>query len=228
MDFNIKVIVLAVFIGIVSGMILNKAISVFIKITYGYEKIAFGYFQIELVTLFITAFFVIYFSLSFHSYIVLMFVLIFTWMLIILSFIDVKIRLLPDIINYPLLWLGLLLNLNQTFVSIEQAVTGAIAGYLVLWSLYWLFRIICHKEGLGYGDFKLMAAVSAWLGVGAIPLLMFLSSLFGIIGCVWQWRMRENYQDAMAFGPYIAISAIIMIYLNLQGMDGLFWMAPDS
>ncbi|WP_238399271.1 prepilin peptidase [Photorhabdus bodei] len=228
MDFNIKIIVLAIFVGIVSGIILNKVISVFIKIIYGYEKIVFGYFQVELVTLFITAFFVIYFSLSFHSYIILMFVLIFTWMLIILSFIDIKIKLLPDIINYSLLWLGLLLNLNQIFVPIEQSVTGAIAGYLVLWSLYWLFRIICHKEGLGYGDFKLMAAVSAWLGISAIPLLMFLSSLFGIIGCVWQWRIRENCQEPVAFGPYIAISAVIMIYLNLLGMDGVSWMVPDS
>ncbi|RAX08852.1 prepilin peptidase [Photorhabdus bodei] len=207
---------------------MNKVISVFIKIIYGYEKIVFGYFQVELVTLFITAFFVIYFSLSFHSYIILMFVLIFTWILIILSFIDIKIKLLPDIINYSLLWLGLLLNLNQIFVPIEQSVTGAIAGYLVLWSLYWLFRIICHKEGLGYGDFKLMAAVSAWLGISAIPLLMFLSSLFGIIGCVWQWRIRENCQEPVAFGPYIAISAVIMIYLNLLGMDGVSWMVPDS
>ncbi|WP_240002088.1 prepilin peptidase [Photorhabdus bodei] len=228
MDFNIKIIVLAIFVGIVSGIILNKVISVFIKIIYGYEKIVFGYFQVELVTLFITAFFVIYFSLSFHSYIILMFVLIFTWILIILSFIDIKIKLLPDIINYSLLWLGLLLNLNQIFVPIEQSVTGAIAGYLVLWSLYWLFRIICHKEGLGYGDFKLMAAVSAWLGISAIPLLMFLSSLFGIIGCVWQWRIRENCQEPVAFGPYIAISAVIMIYLNLLGMDGVSWMVPDS
>ncbi|WP_448512260.1 prepilin peptidase [Photorhabdus laumondii] len=224
MDFNIKVIVLAICIGIVSGMTLSKVIAVFIKIIYGYEKIVFGYFQVELVTLFITAFFMIYFPLNFHLYVVLIFV----WVLIILSFIDIKIKLLPDIINYPLLWLGLLLNLNQTFVPIEQAVTGAIVGYLILWSLYWLFRIICHKEGLGYGDFKLMAAVSAWLGIGAIPLLMLLSSLFGLIGCLWMWRIRENCQEPVAFGPYIAISAVIMIYLNLLGMDGVSWMVPDS
>nr|WP_246551081.1 A24 family peptidase [Photorhabdus caribbeanensis] len=200
---------------------MNKVISLFIKIIYGCEEIAFGYFQVELVTLFITAFFIIYFPLSFHSYIVLMFVLIFVWVLIILSFIDIKIKLLPDVISYPLLWIGLLLNLNQTFVPIEQAVTGAIAGYLILWSLYWLFKIICHKEGLGYGDFKLMAAVSAWLGIGAIPLLMFLSSLFGLIGYFWMWRIRENYQESVAFGPYIAISAVIMIYMHVLAIDGL-------
>ncbi|WP_225813492.1 prepilin peptidase [Photorhabdus antumapuensis] len=217
MDFNIKVIVLAIFVGIVSGITLNKMISLFIKIIYGYEKIFFGYFQVELVTLFITAIFMIYFPLNFHLYVVLIFV----WMLIILSFIDIKIKLLPDIINYSLLWLGLLLNLNQTFVPIEQAVTGAIAGYLILWSLYWLFRIICHKEGLGYGDFKLMAAVSAWLGIGAIPLLMFLSSLFGLIGYFWMWRIREDYRKSVAFGPYIAISAVIMIYMHLLGIDGV-------
>ncbi|NHB92544.1 prepilin peptidase [Photorhabdus cinerea] len=203
---------------------MNKMVSLFPKIIYGYEKIAFCYFQVELVTLFITAFFMVYFTLNFHLYVVLIFV----WVLIILSFIDIKIKLLPDIINYPLLWLGLLLNLNQTFVPIEQAVTGAIAGYLILWSLYWLFRIICGKEGLGYGDFKLMAAVSAWLGIGTIPLLMLLSSLFGVIGYLWIWKMRRSYQAPIAFGPYIAISAIIMIYLNLLGMDGVSWMAPDS
>ncbi|WP_434525591.1 prepilin peptidase [Photorhabdus asymbiotica] len=224
MDFNINVFVLAVFTGIVAGIILNKMMSLFTEVIYGCEKISFGYFQVELTTLFITAFFMIYFPLGFHLYIVLIFI----WMLIILSFIDVKIKLLPDIINYPLLWLGLLLNLNQTFVPIEQAVTGAIAGYLILWSLYWLFRIICRKEGLGYGDFKLMAAISAWLGIGAIPLLMFLSSLFGVIGCLWMWRIRGNYQESVAFGPYIAISAIIMIYMNLKGIDGLSWMAPDN
>ncbi|WP_339426463.1 A24 family peptidase [Photorhabdus heterorhabditis] len=224
MDFNINVFILAVFIGIVAGITLNKMVSLFPKIIYGYEKIAFSYFQVELVTLFITAFFMIYFSLNFHLYVVLIFV----WMLIILSFIDIKIKLLPDVINYLLLWLGLLLNLNQTFVPIEQAVTGAIAGYLILWSIYWLFRIICDKEGLGYGDFKLMAAVSAWLGIGAIPLLMLLSSLFGVIGCLWMWRIRENYQESIAFGPYIALSAIIMIYMNLKGIDGVSWMAPDS
>ncbi len=217
MDFNIKIVILAIFVGIVAGISLNKMISVFPKIIYGYEKIDFGYFQVELVTLFITAFFMICFPLNLHLYAVLIFI----WMLIILSFIDVKINLLPDIINYPLLWLGLLLNLNQTFVPIEQAVVGAIAGYLILWSLHWLFKIICHKEGLGYGDFKLMAAVSAWLGIGAIPLLMFLSSLFGLIGYFWMWRIRENYQESVAFGPYIAISALIMIYMHLLGMDGL-------
>ncbi|OCA53806.1 prepilin peptidase [Photorhabdus namnaonensis] len=224
MDFNIKIIILAIFVGVVAGIILNKMISVFPKIIYGYEKIDFGYFQVELVTLFITAFFMICFPLNFNLYSVLIFV----WMLIIISFIDIKIKLLPDIINYSLLWLGLLLNLNQIFVPIEHAVVGAIAGYLILWSLYWLFKIICHKEGLGYGDFKLMAAVSAWLGVGATPLLMFLSSLFGVIGGLWMWRIRGNYQESVAFGPCIAISAIIMIYLNLQGVDGLSWMAPNS
>ncbi|TDB48666.1 prepilin peptidase [Photorhabdus khanii subsp. guanajuatensis] len=221
---NVMIVILAVSIGITAGITLNKVISVFPEIIYGYDKIAFGYFQVELVTLFVTAFFVIYLPLGFHLYVVLIFI----WMLIILSFIDIKIQLLPDIINYPLLWLGLLLNLNKTFVPIEHAVTGAVAGYLILWSLYWLFKIINHKEGIGYGDFKLMAAVSAWLGIGAIPLLMLLSSLFGIIGCLWMWKLRGNYQAPVAFGPYIAISAIIMLYLNLQGVDGLSWMAPNN
>ncbi|NHB86989.1 prepilin peptidase [Photorhabdus tasmaniensis] len=224
MGFNIMIIILAISIGIVSGITLNKIISVFSGVVYGYEKISFCYLQVELVTLFVTAFFVIYFPLNFNLYVALIFI----WMLIILSFIDIKTKLLPDIINYPLLWLGLLLNLNQTFVPIELAVTGAVAGYLSLWSFYWLFKVINHKEGMGYGDFKLMAAVSAWLGVGAIPLLMLLSSLFGIIGCLWMWKLRGNYQAPIAFGPYIAISAIIMLYLNLQGIDGLSWMAPNN
>ncbi|MGV7960220.1 prepilin peptidase [Photorhabdus tasmaniensis] len=218
------IIILAISIGIVSGITLNKIMSVFSGVVYGYEKISFCYLQVELVTLFVTAFFVIYFPLNFNLYVALIFI----WMLIILSFIDIKTKLLPDIINYPLLWLGLLLNLNQTFVPIELAVTGAVAGYLSLWSFYWLFKVINHKEGMGYGDFKLMAAVSAWLGVGAIPLLMLLSSLFGIIGCLWMWKLRGNYQAPIAFGPYIAISAIIMLYLNLQGIDGLSWMAPNN
>ena len=107
--------------------------------------------------------------------------IVFVWALIALTFIDFDTQLLPDDITLPLLWLGLLLNLNGAFTSLPNAVIGAVAGYLVLWSVYWLFKLATGKEGMGYGDFKLLAAIGAWLGWQMLPLVILLSSLVGAV-----------------------------------------------
>ena len=107
--------------------------------------------------------------------------LVFTWALIALTFIDFDTQLLPDSITQPLIWLGLLLNLNGFFTGLDSALIGAVAGYLMLWSVYWLFKLVTKKEGMGYGDFKLLAAIGAWLGWQMLPLVILLSSLVGAV-----------------------------------------------
>ncbi len=104
-----------------------------------------------------------------------------TWSLIALTMIDIDHQLLPDDITLPLMWLGLLFNLTATYATLSDAVIGAMAGYLILWSIYWVFKLLTGKEGMGYGDFKLLAALGAWLGWQALPLIILLSSLVGAV-----------------------------------------------
>ncbi len=106
----------------------------------------------------------------------LLFALLFTWVLIALTFIDFDTMLLPDQLTLPLLWFALLININGTFASLSDAVLGAAFGYLSLWSIYWVFKLLTGKEGMGYGDFKLLAALGAWFGWQALPLIILLSS----------------------------------------------------
>src|SRR5690606_35609447 len=101
--------------------------------------------------------------------------------LIAMTFIDADTQLLPDDLTLPLLWLGLLLNVGETFVPLADAVIGAATGYLVLWAVYWLFKLATGKEGMGYGDFKLLAALGAWLGWQMLALIILLSSLVGAV-----------------------------------------------
>lgn len=142
-----------------------------------------------------------------------------TWALISLTMIDFDTQLLPDAITLPLLWAGLLINLGGTFVPLESAVTGAMAGYLVLWSVYWLFKLATGKEGMGYGDFKLLAALGAWLGWTMVPLVLLLSSVVGaVIGLAYLAIRKES--APFAFGPYIAIAGFIAL---LWGKPLLQW-----
>ncbi|MEZ5555872.1 A24 family peptidase [Haliea sp.] len=128
-----------------------------------------------------------------------------TWALITLTLIDFDTQLLPDDITLPLLWLGLAFNLSGTFVPITDAVLGAIAGYGILWSVYWLFKLATGKEGMGYGDFKLLAALGAWLGWQALPLVVLLSSLVGaMVGILLIVIARRGRDIPMPFGPYLA------------------------
>lgn len=137
----------------------------------------------------------------------LLFALLFTWALISLTFIDFDSMLLPDQITLPLLWLGLLININGTFIGLTDAVLGAAFGYLSLWSIYWAFKLLTGKEGMGYGDFKLLAALGAWFGWQALPLIILISSFAGaIIGIVVILASKDKKSRPMPFGPYLAIA----------------------
>ena len=138
--------------------------------------------------------------------------LVFTWAMIALTFIDLDTTLLPDDITLPLVWLGLLLNLQGTFVPLPSAVIGAVAGYLTLWSVYWGFKLLTGKEGMGYGDFKLLAAIGAFLGWKVVPLVILLSSFVGAaIGISMIVFARHKRETPIPFGPYLAIAGVIAL-----------------
>ncbi len=138
--------------------------------------------------------------------------LLLTWVLVALTFIDLDKMLLPDQLTLPLLWGGLLFNLTGGFVLLADAVIGAMAGYLVLWSLYWAFKLLTGKEGMGYGDFKLLAALGAWLGWQALPIVLLLSSLVGAFIGIGLILLRNHHQNKpIPFGPYLAIAGWIAL-----------------
>jgi len=143
--------------------------------------------------------------------------LLFTWCLITLTMIDADHKLLPDQITLPLLWLGILAGLFNQFVSIEDAVWGAIAGYLSLWSVYWAFKLLTGKEGMGYGDFKLLAALGTWMGWQTLPVIIILSSLVGaIIGIIILKVSKQGKDTALPFGPYLAIAGWVAFFWGDQ------------
>ena len=139
------------------------------------------------------------------------------WALIALTFIDFDTQLLPDNLTLPLLWAGLLANVCGLIptVSLRDAIIGAIAGYLCLWAIYWLFKLIRGKEGMGYGDFKLLAALGAWLGWQMLPLIVLLSSVVGAaIGISLVAFKGRDHQIPLAFGPYLAIAGAIALFFG--------------
>jgi leader peptidase (prepilin peptidase)/N-methyltransferase len=144
-----------------------------------------------------------------------------TYALVVLAFIDLDTQYLPDCITLPLLWAGLAVNLagTGTFASLRDAVVGAMAGYLSLWSIYWLFKLIARKEGMGYGDFKLMAALGAWMGWSMLPATVLLSSLAGaVIGVTLIVARGHDRQVPIPFGPFIAAA--------VSGCSGLTPRSP--
>ncbi len=146
--------------------------------------------------------------------------LIFLWGLIALSFIDADTQLLPDSITLPLLWLGLVVNLNGTFTDLHSAVLGAVFGYLALWSVYWIFKLVTKKEGMGYGDFKLLAAIGAWLGWQVLPVVILLSSVVGaVVGIVLILLARLGRNIPLPFGPYLAMAGLIALLWGQPIMD---------
>lgn len=143
--------------------------------------------------------------------------LIFVWSLIALAAIDLDTQLLPDDITLPLLWIGLLVNINHGFTDIQSAVIGAIAGYLSLWFIYWCFKLITGKEGMGYGDFKLLAAIGAWLGWSMLPLVILSSSLVGaLVGMGLILAAKLNKNIPIPFGPYLVGGALIALFWGEQ------------
>ncbi|WP_239352206.1 prepilin peptidase [Snodgrassella communis] len=146
--------------------------------------------------------------------------LILTAALIALTFIDADTQLLPDQITLPLLWFGLLFNWYCEFVPLSDAVWGAALGYLSLWSLFWLFKLLTGKDGMGYGDFKLLAALGAWMGATALPLIVFMAAIVGIIASV---ILKVARSQPMAFGPALAIAGWIVWMANSQINQLIHW-----
>ncbi|RZI41715.1 prepilin peptidase [Herbaspirillum sp. HC18] len=143
--------------------------------------------------------------------------LLFAYLLIAMTFIDADTQLLPDDLTLPLLWVGLLVNLNGTFVPLQEAVIGAVAGYLALWSVYWAFKLLTGKEGMGYGDFKLLAALGAWLGWKMLPIIILLSSLVGaVVGISLILFARHGRNNPIPFGPYLAAAGMIALLYGKQ------------
>lgn len=135
------------------------------------------------------------------------------WMLLAAAAIDIDTQLLPDDLTLPLLWAGLAINLFGTFTPLPSAVVGAIAGYLSLWLVYWGFKLATGKEGMGYGDFKLLAALGAWLGWQALPLVILLSSAVGaVVGVSLMVFTRHGRDHPLPFGPYLAAAGVIALF----------------
>ena len=144
----------------------------------------------------------------------LAFGLAYVWAMLALTFIDLDTQLLPDDITLPLLWLGLIANVFGTFTDLRSAVLGAVLGYAILWAVYWAFRLIAKKEGMGYGDFKLLAAIGAWTGWQVLPVVILVSAGLGaVIGSITLWLSKKGVDTRIPFGPYLA----------LGGIAGLIW-----
>ena len=152
--------------------------------------------------------------------------LLLTWGLLAMSLIDADHQLLPDSLVLPLLWLGLIANSFGLFVSLEDTLWGAIAGYLSLWSVYWLFKLVTGKEGMGHGDFKLLAMLGAWGGWQVLPLTILLSSLVGAVLGIIMLRLRNaETSTPIPFGPYLAIAGWIALLWGEQITSGYLQIA---
>ena len=149
-----------------------------------------------------------------------LFAFIFVFALVALTFIDFDTQLLPDDITLPLLWLGLLFNVNAGFTDLKSAVIGAILGYLILWSVYWAFKLVTGKEGMGYGDFKLLGAIGAWFGWQMLPAVILLSSVVGaMIGIGLIVFKAKGGGTAIPFGPFLALGGIAALFFGQQLMQ---------
>ena len=174
-----------------------------------HTHIPLRYPAVEAITASMSGFVAWHFGFSFITIAALIFV----WALIALAVIDLNTQLLPDDITLPLLWMGLLVNMNNGFTDIHSAIIGAVAGYLSLWLIYWIFKLITGKEGMGYGDFKLLSAAGAWLGWTMLPLVILFSSLVGAgvgIGLLIATKLKKNIP--IPFGPYLVGGALIALF----------------
>jgi leader peptidase (prepilin peptidase)/N-methyltransferase len=181
------------------------------------QKISVRYPVVELITGVLTG--LVAWRLGFGAQGVAACVLV--WALVALTLIDFDTQLLPDSITQPLLWLGLLVNSFGVFTDLRSSLIGAVAGYLILWSVYWLFKLITKKEGMGYGDFKLLAALGAWLGWKSLPIIILLSSVVGAaVGICLIFLARRGRDVPIPFGPYLAGGGLIAL---LGGQSILDW-----
>jgi len=154
--------------------------------------------------------------------------LVFLYFLIALSFIDFDTQFLPDRLTLPLVWIGLLVNLSgHGFVSLQSAVLGGVVGYLSLWLVYWTFKLATGKEGMGYGDFKLLAAIGAWLGWEMLPVVILLSSVAGaLIGLTLIVATRRGREIPIPFGPYLAIAGFVALLYGAQLVQAYLGLFP--
>jgi leader peptidase (prepilin peptidase)/N-methyltransferase len=151
-----------------------------------------------------------------------------TWLLIAMTFIDLDTMLLPDQLTLSLLWLGLILSIESPFVSSQDALIGAAIGYLSLWSLYWAFKLLTGKEGMGYGDFKLLAAIGAWVGWQHLPVVILLSSFVGAVAGVTLLTIQgKDRNQPIPFGPYLAAAGwLTILYGDVIITYYWQWMLP--
>ena len=171
--------------------------------------ISMRYPLVEAVTGLLTAFAAVHFGFGWSALGAILLI----WALIALTFIDFDTTYLPDAITLPLLWCGLLFNLGSTYADLPSAVIGAMAGYLALWSVYWGFKLLTGKEGMGYGDFKLLAALGAWLGWQMLPLIVLLSSMVGaVVGILLIVLAKRGREVPIPFGPYLATAGVIAVF----------------
>ena len=173
------------------------------------RHISIRYPIVEIITGLLSGFVAWHFGYGFIAFAALVFV----WALIALAVIDIDTQLLPDDITLPLVWLGLLVNISGGFTTIDAAVIGAVAGYLCLWLVYWGFKLITGREGMGYGDFKLLAAIGAWLGWSILPLVILFSSLVGtVVGVGLMIAAKLKKDIPIPFGPYLVGGALIALF----------------
>ena len=142
--------------------------------------------------------------------------LVLMYMLVALTFIDLEHKLLPDQLTLPLIWLGLVVNSFGLFSTLEDALWGAVAGYMSLWLLYWSFRLVTGKHGMGYGDFKLLAALGAWLGWEALPIIVLISAVAGIVMSLIQRMKTSPVDQQMPFGPFLSMGGCIYLLWGEQ------------
>jgi leader peptidase (prepilin peptidase)/N-methyltransferase len=172
------------------------------------HPISFRYPLVELLTCFFSVLVAAHFGIHIITFAALMF----TWSLVTLAFIDYEHLILPNSITLPFMVLGLLLNSCHLFCSFQDAVVGAIIGYYSLWTVYQVHKLITHKEGMGYGDFKLLAMMGAWLGWQYLPLIILISSLLGsIIGMGLILFQKKDKDFPFPFGPYLALAGVIVL-----------------
>ena len=170
--------------------------------------IGLRYPAVEALTGLLTGFVAWHFGVTWAA----LFAIVFVWALVALTFIDADTTLLPDDITLPLLWLGLMVNAGGLFVDLRSAVIGAIAGYLILWLVFWAFKLATGKEGMGYGDFKLLAAIGAWLGWQTLPLVILLSAAVGtVVGIAGIILKGRDKGAKLPFGPYLAAAGFIAL-----------------
>lgn len=188
------------------------------------HPISWRYPLFEILTMVLSVVVAYYFGFTWQT----LFGLIFTWSLIVLAAIDVEHQILPDDITLPLLWLGLLINIVGLFSPLNHALIGAVSGYLFLWSIYWIFKLLTGKDGMGQGDFKLLAMLGAWLGWQSLPIIILLSSFAGaLVGVSLMLLKRHKRHQPIPFGPFLALAGWItllwgdklsQIYLSFFGL----------